>query len=134
MEEKISHELAEAEFNRFARVARLDMEKPRDFSERTDVNSSRDLFIYHVKRGDIEVDEEGWPTVLTQSEDLPRIAFTKRPKVTALRAMDKYKRSDETAKTLAMMGDTLGIAPVKLNGLDHADFETVSLVFSLFLV
>ena len=134
MEEKISHKMAEEEFNRFATVARLDMEKPRDFSERTDVSSSRDLFIYHVKRGDIEVNEEGWPTVLTQSEDLPRIEFTKRPKVTALRAMDKYKQGDQSAKTLAMMGDTLGIAPVKLNSLDYADFETVSLVFSLFLV
>jgi hypothetical protein len=133
MTEKICKEIAEQDFNRFATVARLDLEKPRDESERTDIFTCREQFIYHVMRGNIVVNEEGWPTVLTQSEDLPRIEFTKRPKVTALRAMDKYKQGDASAKTLAMMGDTLGIAPVRLNSLDYADFETVSLVFSLFL-
>jgi hypothetical protein len=133
-EQKISQEMAEEEFNRFATVARLDLEKPRDESDRSDVLTMRDLFIYHVKKGNITVDDEGWPTIRTQSDDLPQIVFHNRPKVTALRAMDKCKRDNNNAKFLSMMGDALGIAPVRLNSLDYADFETVSLVFNLFLV
>jgi hypothetical protein len=131
--EKISKEIAEEEFGRFAKAARLDMEKPRDESERTDIFTSKDLYVYHIHKGDMVVDEEGWATVRTQSEELPEVRFTKRPKVTALRVMDKYKSNDSSAKMLAMMGDTLGISPVKLNGLDYADFEIVSLVFNMFL-
>ena len=134
MEQKISKDMAEEEFDRFAQSARLDMEKPRDESDRTDIFTSRDLFIYHIQRGNIVVDEEGWPTVKTQSEELPEVRFSKRPRVTALRVMDKYKANDSSAKMLAMMGDTLGISPVKLNSLEYADFEIVSLVFNMFLV
>jgi hypothetical protein len=134
MEDKISKEMAEEEFDRFAKAARLDMEKPRDQADRTDVFSSKELFIYHIQRGNISVDEDGWPTVHTQSEDLPDIQFRCRPKVTALRVMDKYKATDESAKMLAMLGATLGISPAKLNALDYADYEVAGLVFSMFLV
>lgn len=134
MEYKISKEMAEEEFDRFAQAARLDMEKPREQADRTDVFSSRELFIYHIQRGNITIDEEGWPTVHTQNEELPEIKFRCRPKVTALRVMDKYKSTDESAKMLAMLGATLGISPVKLNALDYADYEIAGLVFSMFLV
>jgi hypothetical protein len=134
MEYKVSKEVAEEEFSRFAQAARLDLEKPRDESERTDVFTSRDLFIYHVMLGDIVVDEGGWATVKTQCDELPEVRFTKRPKVSALRVMDKHRASDGNARLLSMIGETIGIAPARLNALDYADFEIVSLVFNMFLV
>ena len=130
---KITKEVAEAEFQRFADMARIDMERPRNTNERRDLEDDREQFVYFVEKGRITVDEEGYPTVNTESEDLPTVRFGRRPRVTALRAMDKCKKNNENGKMLAMMADTLGIAPAKLNSLEYADFEVVSLVFSLFL-
>lgn len=132
-EVKINREVAEGEFQRFADMARLDMDRPRNSNERRDIEEDKEQFVYFVEKGRIVVDEEGYPTVRTESEELPEVRFGRRPRVTSLRAMDKCKKNNENGKMLAMMGDTLGIAPAKLNSLEYADFEVVSLVFSLFL-
>lgn len=131
--EKISREIAEADFNRFCEMARLDMERPRNANDRRDLDEDRDSFIYYVQKGVITVDDNGYPTVHTQSEDLPAVRFGRRPNVTALRAMDKCKKTNDNGKMLAMMGDTLMIPSAKFNTLEYIDFEAVSLVFSLFL-
>jgi hypothetical protein len=129
----ISRETAEADFQRFADMARLDMEKPRNENDRRDIEEDKETFIYYVAKGSITVDDEGYPTVKTESEDLPAIRFGRRPRVTSLRAMDKCKKSNENGKMLAMMGETLMIPAAKFNTLEYSDFEKVSLVFGLFL-
>ena len=130
---KINKEMAEAEFQRFADMARLDLDRPRNANERRDIEEGKEQFVYFVMKGRITVDDEGYPTVKTESEELPTIRFGKRPRVTALRAMDKCKKNNDNGKMLAMMADTLGIAPAMFNSLEYTDFEVVSLVFSLFL-
>lgn len=130
---KITKELAEADFQRFADMARLDLERPRNSNDRRDLDEDKEQFIYFVTKGRVTVDDDGYPTVHTESEELPAVRFGRRPRVTALRAMDKCKRNNENGKMLAMMADVLGIAPAKMNALEYADFEVVSLVFSLFL-
>lgn len=131
--EKISREIAEADFDRFCDMARLDFDRPRNTSERRDLDDDRASFIYFVEKGRITVDEEGYPTVHTDSEELPAVRFGKRPRVTSLRAMDKVKKNNDNGKMIAMMADTLMIPSAKFNTLEYADFEIVSLVFSLFL-
>lgn len=130
---KINREVAEADFQRFADMARLDLDRPRNSNERRDIEDDKEQFVYFVMKGRITVDDEGYPTVKTDSEELPEVRFGRRPRVTSLRAMDKCKKNNENGKMLAMVADTLGIAPAKLNTLEYADFEVVSLVFSLFL-
>ena len=130
---KVSKEIAEADFERFAARARLRLDRINDSDTRRDVANEREQFIEEVMDGRIVVDEEGWPTVYTESEILPELKFTNRPKVTALRAMDKAKPGNENAKMLAMMADTLRIPSAKFNSLDLIDFQNVSLVFSFFL-
>ena len=132
-EPKVSNEVAEQDFQRFADMARLKLDRVRNENERRDLGEDRQYFIEEVMDGRIVVDENGYPTVLTESEELPEVKFTRRPRVTGLRAMDKCKKENENGKMIAMMADTLGIAPAKFNTLDTVDFENVSLVFGLFL-
>ena len=132
-EKNISSEVAEEDFVRFCSMARLDMDRPRNENDRRDLDDDRIQFIYSVTKGKIEVDENGYPTVHTECEDLPSIRFGRRPQVSALRAMDKCKKSNENGKMIAMMADTLAIPAARFNKLEYADFEIVSLVFSLFL-
>lgn len=129
--EKVSKEIAEQDFRRFAEFARLDEERPRDESDRADFHTSVARFKYYIQRGVISVDDDGHATVHTENDLLPEIVFNNRPRVTALRSMDSQKSGN--AKMLAMIGATLDIPPVKLNTLDYADFEIVSLVFDMFL-
>jgi hypothetical protein len=130
---QIPKEVAAADFDRFCGMARLDRDRPRNSNDRRDLEDDCELFIYRIMVGEIEVDDEGYPTVHTESEALPRIRFGRRPKVTALRAMDKCKSSNENGKMLAMMGDSLLIPSSKFNTLDYVDFERVSFVFGFFL-
>lgn len=130
---RIAKEVAEADFYRFAAVARLRLDRISDSDSRRDIEKEREQFVEEVMDGRIAVDQDGWPTVYTESEILPEVKFTNRPKVTALRAMDKAGLGEENAKMLAMMADTLRIPSAKLNSLDWVDFQNVSLVFGLFL-
>lgn len=134
LETNVSREVAEAEFERFAEAARLDLGKPRNENDRRSVADDRELFVYQVMRGRISVDEDGWPTVHTDSEALPVVRFSSRPRVTNYRAMDKVKATNEIGKMLAMIADVTGVPTALLNGLEQADFENVSLTFGLFLV
>lgn len=133
METIISREVAEADFERFCETARLDLNKPRNNNDKQDLGEQRELFIYYVMRGRLTVDDDGWPTVITQCEDLPEVRFSRRPCVPALRAMDKVKATNENGKLLAMIGDVLGVPTASWNKLEFVDFEVVSLVFALFL-
>lgn len=130
---QVDRETAISEFERFASCARLKLDRVRDGNTQRDLNQDRDFFIEEVMEGRILVDDEGWVTVRTESETLPEVKFTKRPKVTGLRAMDKCKANNDNAKMLAMMADTLGISSALLNTLDMVDFENIGLVFGLFL-
>lgn len=130
---KIEKSVAEQEFDRFARFARIKLTRSRNANTQRDLEEDRQSFIDLVMDGIVQVDEDGLPTVITECEHLQEIKFTKRPTVLALRAMDKAKESQQNGKMILAMADTLGIATAMFNKLDYVDFDNVSLVFSLFL-
>jgi len=131
MKDKISYEQAVEEFDRFAEFARLDMDKPRNESDKSDLLTRKDQLVYYIQKGMVSVDENGHPTLHTFSNELPEVQFDNRPNVTGLRAMDKSNTTN--SKLLSMIGSTVGIAPQKLNVLDYDDFDRLSLVFNFFL-
>ena len=131
-ETKVSQEVAEHEFERFAETARLDMDKPRNANDRGELNENRELFIYYVTKGQITVDDDGYATVHTQCETLSEVKFDGRPKVRSRRAIDRVKNTSQVAQQLALIADTVGIPVASFNKLDEVDMEVVELVYSLF--
>lgn len=93
---------------------------------------NRDLFIEFVMDGQIEVDEEGWPTVNTQAEFLSKLTWTKRPQGVDKCAMDKCG-NDIVARNFAWVASVTGKSQGVLKKLDDADWEAVWLVHDLFL-
>ena len=130
---KITTEVAEADFQRFADKIRLDMEKPRNENERRSIDMARETFIYAVTKGFITVDEEGYATVITECEDLPAVRFGGKAKAIHRRAIDKVKDTSKVSQQQAHIAAILEIPTAKLIQLDEHDTQYVELVYELFL-
>jgi len=133
MDEKISREMAEAEFERFAACARLDLSEFRPEKDKAEVDANRESFIEDVMAGRLVVDAEGWPTVLTESEDLPQVRFPRRPSGVDRIAMDKCKQDALNYRTYVWVGSVTKVAAAKLSALDDHDWKRIWRVFDLFL-
>jgi predicted neuraminidase len=133
MNYKVDRETAENDFNRFAQQARLRFDRIRDDNERKDVESDRERFIEEVMVGCIEVDDDGWATVITQSEELPQVRFGSRPRASIYKAADRSKSTKEMDKMFAMIADAAGVTKAHLYTLDQYDLTNVLCVFGLFL-
>ena len=133
METKVTKEVAEQEFERFAATARLDMDKPRNDNDRLAIDESRELFIYYVMKGLITVDDDGYATVHTECVDLPEVKFSNRPKVMHRRAVDRVKNTSQASQGMAVIADVVGKPTALLNKLDDVDYQVVELVYLLFL-
>lgn len=131
---EISKEMAEVEFARLCKFARVRLDRPRNKNDKADVEDMKDTLIADLMEGRIVVDDEGKPTVITESEDLPKISFTHRPLGTIFRAMDREKNGQDNAKTIAAVAESVHIAPDRLRALEAADLMTVLTLFSFFLV
>ena len=128
----ISQAVAEEEFERFCKAARLKMDRVRDQLSQKDIKADKQYFIEELMEGRITVDSDGWPTVHTENEALPEIVFNKRPTGKSLMAMDKKKSGQDAAKMFAIVGAYLGINPPRLMDLDDVDWVNVECVYSLF--
>ena len=133
METTIPRDVAEAEFERFAEFARLDLDSYRQEMQAEKVNACREHFIEAVMRGQITVDEEGSVEVRTQCEALPSVRFGRRPRQSDRKAMDKCKLTAIEQKEDAWLASLCGIPVQQLNKLEQADMRLIKEVFHLFL-
>jgi hypothetical protein len=133
MDEKISREVAVAEFDRFAEFARLEMDSFRSESAQEKMETYRQHFIENVMKGRIAVDEDGAVTCSTESEALPEVVFTRRPRQGDRKAMDTCKLTHVEEKEDAWLARVTNIAPSRLAKLEQHDIKMVKEVFYLFL-
>jgi len=135
--EKISKEVAEAEFERFAEFARLKMNSYRSEANNEKIETYRQHFIEAVMCGRLTVDAEGQVMIITECEAVPEVSFGRRPTQGDRKAMDSVRMMPNTlpmeARTIAHIASVTGIAPAKFNKMEEHDIRLVKEVFELFL-
>ena len=104
--EKISKEMAEAEFNRFADLMDLDLD-PSGMSsdDRADFVVEKRKIIRALCKGDLVINENGEPIFTpVRSEDKEPITFFE-PTGASLAAMDRTKKDHDITKMFTTMAD-----------------------------
>lgn len=129
----VTKEIAEADFARICKVARLKWNRKRDLLVQKDLNLDRDYIIEEIMDGRITVNDMGWPTVVTENDNLPLVKFERRPIGKDMLAMDRYKEGQDANKYTAVMSQYLGIAKSILEQLDSADLDNVQAIHGIFL-
>lgn len=128
---KISKEQATEEFQKFLDFSGYDPDEPCDELERIGINKSIEKLTYHVQKGVITINDSGHLTILTGDDDLPSITIDNHPKVTALRAGEKYYGNKAAA--VAVIAETLGIGQPKINKLNGRVFLLLDTAFTFLL-
>jgi hypothetical protein len=129
----IPREVAEADFERICRAARLKWDRVRDLNTKKDLEQEKQYIIEEIMEGRITVDQEGWPTVITESEQLPQVKFKRRPIGRDWMAMDRFKEGQDVKKMFAVMAGYLGINSALLEDLEEADLDNVQALHGIFL-
>ena len=130
--EKVSLEIAESDFLRMCKAARLNWE--RQVSIDSDAaNTDKSLVVAAIMDGLLEVDESGFPTIKTESDELPEIKFKRRPRGKDLLASEKFKKEQRMSAYYAVIAQYLGINPTYLKELETVDLTLVQTVYGIFL-
>lgn len=131
----VTREIAEQEFDRIVKFARVKWEKYAQFAGNKDADAEREMIIDAIMDGYVSVDDEGRPTVHTahENENLKEIKIVRRPIKADKLAMDRVKEGQDQAKELATLGKFLCIAPSALGQLEEADYNVLSTLWFLFL-
>lgn len=132
MEEKMNRAMAESEFDRFCDAARINMDRYRNDEDAEEFVTYRERFIEGVQSGRITVDDEGWPTVHTESENLKEVRFGRRPNGFDRCTMDKHHDGAQQTRLFAWIASIVGKSPKHLQGLEEHDMDVVRTVFALF--
>lgn len=128
---KIDEETAQAELDRFLEKARVDKDEPRPEKAQQEFDHACKLFKYHLSKGRITVDDEGWPTVHTEADFLSNVTWSRRPK-----GSDRCASLEGDKHVSAMytwVASVTGKPAGTFRKLDDADWDVVVLVHQLFL-
>jgi hypothetical protein len=82
--------------------------------------------------GKIIVDENGWPTVMTDLEEMKEIRFSRRPKGFDRVQMDKLPADALHSRMFAWIASLTGKSSKRLQELEEHDLSFVEAVFHLF--
>ena len=130
----IPEEVAKADFERFAKFARLKVDRKRNKNDRADVDEMKEAMIEDIMDGVVTIDDAGKPTIHTPHPELPTITFKFCPTFLVARSMDNQKKDAEVAKGAGMIAEAAGVTVANLYNLELRDMEVVQRVFTLFLV
>lgn len=135
METKIDTESAQAEFDRFVEVNRIDLStEGLDENDKQDSLKGQRDFVEAIKEGILTVDEVGIPTYTPcMTENFEGSLIFRRPKGDALSAMDLKKKNADVAKMYAAMA-TMTRKPSKIfTKMDYFDVKMCMLIAGFFL-
>lgn len=128
----ISSEVAETEFVRFAKAARLKITQARTEQEQAAFDLLKRSFVEGIESGQIRIDDDGWPTVVLEGYDfITKVAWTRRP-----HGMDRcvLENFGDVSGQYAWIGSVTNTPAALLKRIDDRDWEVVGNVHQLFLV
>lgn len=133
-ETKISVEMAEQEFDRFADA--MDLEFDTSNMDPEDVKGfdhNKDIIVKAIQKGALIIDDKGQPVYTPQrTNDIPPIVFHE-PTGASLMAMDGGKKAEDVKKLYHVMADVTGREPKLFSSMKMADLKICMAVITLFL-
>jgi hypothetical protein len=131
-EERISDEVCEAEFHRFAEGMDLDVDpKHLDDEDKKSLDESKRRFFRAMKMGQLTVNAECEP-VFTPADGGKAIVFHE-PKGASFMASDQKKKGHDMAKTFAQIADMTGQSPDRFAKMAGRDVKVCVALYLLFM-
>lgn len=132
--DKISVEMAEQEFDRFAEA--MDLEFNTSSMDPEDVKGfdhNKGIIIKAIQKGALIIDDKGQPVYTPQrTNDVTPIVFHE-PTGASLMAMDSGKKAEDVKKLYHVMADVTGREPKLFSSMKMADLKICMAVITLFL-
>ncbi len=132
--DKVSLELAEAEFEKFLDAMDIDAD-PRGMSDedRAGFDNSKRTFIRAVQRGALVFNDSGLPVFTPQrSKSTEPITFYE-PTGATLMAIDQAKKNADVSKTFKVLAETTKTTPKTFSAMALADVNVCTAVLGLFM-
>ena len=134
MEEQITKEIAENDFDAMLKAARIKWEVYCSVHQR-DAEIDKEIIIDAIMDGRITIGESGFPTVHpdTDNEKLKELKIFRRPMRADKLAMDRVKDGQDMSKQDAVLGKFIDIAPKLLGLLEERDYNLLQSLWLIFL-
>jgi len=129
----VTREVAEADFNRILKAARVKWELFRQFSGTRDADNDKTFIIEEIMSGGITVNDDGFPTVHTEKQGAEKIKIFRRPIRADKLMIDRCKDGHNVKAQDAVLGEFLKVSPSILESLDEVDFKKIEVLWFLFL-
>lgn len=134
--EKVSKEVAEQEFARFAEAMDLDVDTSRmDAEDQAAFNRQKSRILGAIQSGALVFNENGEAVFTPQrpsSQYKDPITFHERTGA-SLMAMDGHKKGHDVAKTYAVMGDMCRVHQKVFAGMAGQDIKVCEALFALLM-
>ena len=128
-------EMAESEFNRMLKAARVKWHVYSAVHGKRDVEAEKTLLVDAIQCGQIELNDEGFPTINTahESEKLKRVVMHGRSVGANWLTMDRVPDGQEMRKLYSVIGKAFGLAAAEVGALEDADLNVIRSVWQIFL-
>lgn len=134
MEEKVTKEVAENDFNNMLRAARTDWERYcRRNGEEAAAKNKEDI-IELIQLGRLTIGDSGFPTFcpFTDDEDVSELSFHRMVLGSDIAAGNRSKGDDEFEKFYHRAGQYFKKSPSKIRTLEVGDIVDLMLLWNLF--
>jgi hypothetical protein len=134
-ETAVTKEIAESDFDRICKAARIKWGMYQSVNGKKDTDAIREVIVDAIVDGAVEVDEYGFPTVITESssDKLKRIKIYRRPTRIEELAADRVADGKNEAAQDAVLSTYLKLAPAQLGSLEKVDYTMVTTLWGIFL-
>ena len=130
----VARELAEQDFDRFARIMRIDMDTTGlDENDKRGKTDDKRIFINAVIEGSLTVDAEGVPEFTPVDSDSTDLIRWPRAKGAAYAAMDKKKETAPMSKMFSSMAAITRTSEPTFVNMNMSDLKVCMAIWSLFL-
>ena len=131
----LTDELAEQEFARMLRAARVKWHVYETVHGKRDVEADKAIVVDAIMYGQIELNDEGFPTINTlhENEKLKRVVMRGRSSAVNWLSMDRIPEGQEIKKLYSVIGKAFGLTAAELGALEDADLNVIKAVWSIFL-
>jgi len=133
MEECVSQEVAEAEFERFVEAMEIDLDTTGlDEEEIRDTQQDKTRIVRAIKNGRVTVNEGGLIAFVPRTDGAGPIIFH-APTGAALAAMDKKKGHHDVGKMYSSMASITRTSEATFSKMEMPDLKVCMAIWTLFL-
>ena len=136
MEYKLTKELADEEFEKWAEIFYLDCDvESMDSEEADDFKKIKKQFVLSLRLGRVSIDEDGDLTLklIEPLGEKTELVFAQKFNSSAFIQMDRHKEKESMKKTLSFLGGWTKTDPRQLYKLDARDMKLCLSLTTLFL-